>query len=243
MTARLLHDVAHGFTGIAEGDLRIQGTGGGPPSPITPTPAAPVRLVSRLGGRGPLVMVRQVHGARVVTAEEVHADTEADAIVTTSPGQVVAVRVADCVPVLLAAPGGVAAVHAGWRGTAAGITAASVQALCAATGTHPAQLRAAVGPSICSDCYEVGEDVVAGMRGVLPAGLDEGAWLRTGPGGRPHVDVAAVNVLVLVALGVSVERAAGCSRCGTEVGGAPLYWSHRRDPANGARQVGAIVCP
>ncbi len=188
-------------------------------------------------------MVRQVHGAAVVAAGDVRPDTDADAIVSTTPGQVVAVRVADCVPVLLAGPGGVAAVHAGWRGTAAGITLAGVRALCAATGAHPAQVRAAVGPSICLDCYEVGEDVVAGMRGVLPAGADDAAWLRGGAGGRPHVDVAAVNVLVLRGLGVAVERVAGCSRCATDAGGASLYWSHRRDPSDGARQVGAIVCP
>ena len=243
VTARLLQDVAHGFTGIAAGDLRLFGTGGGPPPPVTPTPAATDRLVARLGGHGPLVVVRQVHGKTVVNARSVAADTDADAILSTTPGQVVAVRVADCVPVLLAAPGGVAAVHAGWRGTAAGITAASVRALCSATGALPAQIRAAVGPSICPDCYEVGDDVVAGMRAVLPADTDDRLWLRAGAAGRPHVDVATVNVLVLEALGVAVERVGGCSRCGTDAGGAPLYWSHRRDPENGARQVGAIVCP
>jgi YfiH family protein len=111
----------------------------------------------------------QVHSARVVTVTVddepgAVAGVEADALVTSRPDACLTVRVADCVPVLVATPDGraVAAVHAGWRGLAAGILAAAVGRLCALGRCEPADLRAAAGPAIGPCCYEV--DLEVGRR-------------------------------------------------------------------------------
>jgi YfiH family protein len=212
-TSALLHDVSHAFTGVGDGDFR-------PPA----FEAAPA-LVAQLGGRGALCVVSQVHGARVVHARDADGRTEADAIVSDTPGVVVAVRVADCVPILLAAPGAVAAVHAGWRGTAADIARAALGELCALAGCRPDAVRAAIGPAICGACYEVGPDVIEAIGRVTPAG--------EGIDGR-HVDLRTANAAILRAVGVRVDTMHACTRC------SPGYWSYRRDGAAGGRQVGAI---
>lgn len=209
----LLSDVAHGFTGVAEGDLR------------PPAEAAAGALVAALGGEGRLGTVSQVHGARVVDVALADGRTEADAVLSTRVGAVIAVRVADCVPILLAAPGAVAAVHAGWRGTAADIVRASLSALCTATGARPSQVRAAVGPCICGACYEVGDEVIEAVGRVTPGR----GWLA----GR-HVDLAAANAAILEGEGARVDVLGLCTRCG------PGFWSHRRDGAAGGRQAAAI---
>lgn len=214
----LLSPRPHAFTGVGDGDLR-------PGAPGQPEAAA--RLLRALGGRE-LRVVSQVHGARVLRGEEATPADEADALISTTPGVLVAVRVADCVPVLLSAPGGVAAVHAGWRGTVAGIAVAGLDALCAATGARPDEVRAAVGPAICGRCYEVGAEVLDAVASVA---VDD-SW-RAGP---RHVDLQAVNAGLLRARGVEVEVVAACTRCGEG------FWSHRRDGAAAGRQAGVIGC-
>lgn len=212
----LLHDVAHGFTGRAEGDLRRTNPGG------------LATLAAALGARGAVQTVSQVHGNRVVRAESLGEGPpeEADALVARTPGVVVAVRVADCVPVLLAGPGGqvVAAVHAGWRGTAADIVRASLAELRRSAGDPALPIRAAIGPCIRGCCYEVGDEVIAGVGAVAPGRT----WLR----GR-QVDLAEANRAILAAEGVEVEVVGGCTRCG----GA--WYSHRAGDAE--RQLGVVV--
>jgi hypothetical protein len=211
----LLASASHAFTGAADGDHR----------PGADADAGP-RLVRALGGEGPLHQVTQVHGARVVDVAAAGFATEADALVSTVPGAVIAVRVADCVPILLAAPGAVAAVHAGWRGTAADITRVALAALCDAAGCEPGAVVAAVGPSICGRCYEVGVDVRDAVARVAPGD----SWLR----GERNVDLGEANAAILRAAGVRVDHLGLCTRC------TPGFWSHRRDGDRGGRQVGAI---
>lgn len=218
LTSSLLSGVAHAFTGVAQGDFRG-----------LDSEQRGMALVAALGGQGALHTVRQVHGAALVVAPgDIHAETEADALIATAPGTAVAVRIADCVPVLLATTGGVATVHAGWRGTAADIVRAAVRELCAATGQPPTGLRAAIGPSIRGCCYEVGNDVVAAVAAVAPGS----GWLA----GR-HVDLAAANAAILGELGVPFEVVGGCTRCDS------TWWSHRREGESAGRQVAAIVVP
>lgn len=211
----LLSSVPHCFTEARDGDHRPGADGD-----------AAARLVSALGGTGRLRVVSQVHGARVVRAEDASPAVEADAIVSTVPGVVVAVRVADCVPILLAAPRGVAAIHAGWRGTAADIVRIALGALCEAAECGPFEVRAAVGPCICGACYEVGDDVRAAIARVAP-----GASWRVG---ERNVDLGEANAAILRGEGVAVDRLQHCTRCGSGL------WSFRRDGAAGGRQVGAI---
>jgi YfiH family protein len=110
-----------------------------------------------------LVRVRQVHGASVVVARDARGDAadEADIIVTDAPGFGLAVRAADCVPLLIAdeRTAAVAAAHAGWRGLAARVPSAAVTALAREFGSRPSDLVAAIGPSIGACCYEVGTEV------------------------------------------------------------------------------------
>lgn len=124
------------------------------------------QLAAAVGAPGGTFMPRQVHGRHAVLIERggpvPEAAMEADAVVSRSAITAVAVRAADCVPLLIAdaATGAVAAVHAGWRGTAAGIAAATVRRMHREFGSAPADLVVAVGPSIGPCCYEVGSELV-----------------------------------------------------------------------------------
>ena len=113
------------------------------------------------------VFLRQVHGARVVRVGAADAAAgaplqEADAAVTTEPGVACVVQAADCLPVLFAAPGGraVAAAHAGWRGLAAGVVEAAVEAVCVAGQCRPGEVSAWLGACIGPRAFEVGADVL-----------------------------------------------------------------------------------
>jgi YfiH family protein len=184
-----------------------------------------------------LVLLTQVHGADVVTAERPSGplDTlaDADAAVTTRPGLVLAVRTADCVPVLLAAPGGVAVAHAGWRGTAAGVVPATVATLAQASGCDPGQVTAAIGPCISGAAYEVGDEVVEGL---LAGGLREADVLVSSPGPKPHVDIGRAVQAQLHACGVTqIDWLQRCTY------GEGCFHSHRRDGPPAGRLAGVIA--
>ncbi|MDI1261188.1 peptidoglycan editing factor PgeF [Aquabacterium sp.] len=127
------------------------------------------------------VWLQQVHGHRVVRlsspTQTTLAEAQADGVFTTEPGLVCAVMVADCLPILLAAPEGrgVAALHAGWRGLAGagdlnglGIVDTGVTALCEASSADPKDLQAWLGPCIGPTAFQVGVDVLSGF-GVDPS--------------------------------------------------------------------------
>lgn len=132
----------------------------------------------------PAVYLQQVHGSRVLRLT--HADVDrpiqqADASITTETGLACLVQVADCLPVLMAAPGGVGAAHAGWRGLAGGVVDATVQALCEATGCQPAQIECWLGACIGPEAFEVGADVLEGFD-VVPAQADPARFRPLRPG-------------------------------------------------------------
>jgi polyphenol oxidase len=113
-----------------------------------------------------IVTLTQVHGNRAVMIRRGHplpvGQPEADVLVSDHPEVAIAVRAADCVPLLLAdaRTGAVAAVHAGWRGTAAGAARVAVETLRDQLEVDPAEVTAAIGPSISACCYEVGTELV-----------------------------------------------------------------------------------
>ncbi|HWT90254.1 MAG TPA: polyphenol oxidase family protein [Solirubrobacterales bacterium] len=176
------------------------------------------RMAAALGlEREQLPFARQVHGTalvdhRVNSAEGI---VEADGHVVGEPGSAALVFVADCLPVALAGPGGVAVVHAGWRGLAGGILAAGAEAVGATS--------AAIGPGIGPCCYEVGDEVL-GAFADLGEGVAQGRMLDLPEVARRRLAEAGVE---------RVESAGLCTSCEPE-----LFFSHRRDEGRTGRQAG-----
>ncbi|TNE91999.1 MAG: peptidoglycan editing factor PgeF [Deltaproteobacteria bacterium] len=184
-----------------------------------------------------LALMTQVHGDGIVEATVATGPLatvgEADALFTRVPGLAVAVRVADCVPILLAGPGIVAAVHAGWRGVACRLVPKTVARLCAEAGCDPAELNAVVGPAICGRHYEVGAEVVEQLEA---AGIPAASFVVPGRGPKPHVDGACAVAWQLAHAGVTHVHAH--RRCTWE---DPELHSWRRDGRNAGRVAGVIA--
>ncbi len=175
---------------------------------------------------------RQVHGTRLVERPG-SATAEADALFTLRSGVAVGVQTADCVPLLLAdeGGGGVAAVHAGWRGTAAGMARLAVGALCRKLDVAPGSWLVAIGPHIGPCCYEVDEPV--------REAVGDGPHLLAGRPGHYQLDLFELNRAQLLDAGVPAERigrVGGCTMCEPE-----WYASFRRD-GSGERMVHWIRC-
>ena len=128
--------------------------------------------------------------------------------------------------------------HAGWRGAAAGVPGAAVAALARAFGARPADLVAAVGPSIGPCCYEVGDEVREAMRGGALDGLDVEAWFTTGVRGRPFLDLWRATADQLEAAGVPRGRIHVSRLC--TVTHSEAFYSYRSDGA-GTGRMAAIV--
>lgn len=180
--------------------------------------------------------LRQVHGNDVVEVAALDdSGARGDALITRPGLPPVAVKTADCVPVLLVAPAArfAAAVHSGWRGTVAGVADATIEHLRERHGIAPRDLKAAIGPAIDGCCYEVGEEVrEAFVNGFGDAGR---VGFREKAGGRPHLDLRDFLVGHLAALGVDdVERVGPCTACRHD-----LLHSYRRERSSG-RQVSWI---
>lgn len=199
-------------------------------------------LFRAVGFRGSgFALPRQVHGGAVVDAGPWEdALPEADAVllapISGGEGTVPAVRTADCVPILLADSAGrcVGAVHAGWRGTAAGIAARAVAAL-ADRGSRPSGLIVALGPAIGPCCYEVGSEVVEALEAT---GVPRSRFVRTGASGRACVDLREANRFQLERAGVpaaSIHGAPWCTRCRSD-----LFFSARAEGASAGRLLAAI---
>jgi len=163
----------------------------------------------------------QVHGADVAVATGPGLHARADALVTRVPGLALAVTAADCLPIVLLAPGAVCVAHSGWRGTVAGMPRAALDAVRAAAGIRSGAgsraVRALLGPCIGPCCYRVGDEVALQFP---PA-----AVVRDATG--PRVDLAAAARLQLVEAGVPADSVLDppvCTSCSPE-----WCFSHRRD--------------
>jgi YfiH family protein len=181
-----------------------------------------------------LVRMRQVHGAEVCHAPACEAWPQADIAIGNDPSLALTVRTADCVPVLLAdrRTGAVAAIHAGWRGTAAGAVQAGVEALGLKHGSEPRDLVAAVGPSIGPCCYEVGEGLVAHFA----AHPDAPRWFSRDR--KPRLDLWRATRDQLERVGVPTAQIHVCELCTFDH--PPLFHSYRRDGERAGRLVAAI---
>ena len=212
-----------------------------------------------------IVRLRQVHGSRVVSLlrdqvfpPEAPDWSVGDIAASDHPGVALSVRVADCVPILLAdtRSGSVAAVHAGWRGTTAGAARSAVGALAEHFGAAPGDLVAAIGPSLGPCCYRVGQDVRAAFEaaGTPAASLD--AWfsrvptaraLRGVPGSDPaasgggpalFLDTWRANADQLREAGVPASQihvSQACTSCHRDT-----FHSYRVDGERAGRMIGVI---
>lgn len=170
-------------------------------------------------------VLSQVHSARVVTASAGWYEHEADAHMTDNPALTLVINTADCVPILFYDPlkHVVAAAHAGWRGTVAGIATKTVQALTKTYGSDAKHLHVAIGPCIQGACYQVGHEV---MQAFKDAAFPE-KYYPPDDEGRYRLDLRGANQYCLAQAGVqshNIYNAAYCTHCD-----ATRFYSHRRD--------------
>jgi hypothetical protein len=166
-----------------------------------------------------LVRARQVHGAAVLAVDAGSAALagDADGLITAERGVAVAVATADCVPLLLVAPGKpvVAAVHAGWRGTLADIASQAVRRLCRDYGARSSEVQAALGPAIGGCCFEIEREIAERFA----ASFGEEIWRawRDGRPGKGTLDLREVNRQRLLGCGLredAIQRVGPCTSCG-----------------------------
>jgi len=170
-----------------------------------------------------MASLKQVHSSIVHVADRIGLIGEGDALITNQPGIGVSVRTADCLPILLVDSRRrvVAAVHAGWRGTAAGIVSGTIREMSVRFGTEPAEIFAAIGPGIGECCYQVGADVAEQF------GKQAG-----------HLDLVDLNRRQLMSSGVDsahVDLLNVCTFCDVA-----RFHSYRRDKERAGRMVSYI---
>lgn len=195
-----------------------------------------------------LLMPRQTHSTNVKVLDQNFLDASIeeqdtalegiDALVTKLPGVCIGVNTADCVPIALADPknGVIAIAHAGWRGTVGQIAAKTVEAMCK-LGAETSNIVAAMGVSICQECFEVGDEVV---REFEQAGFDMSLIVRrNATTGKAHINLQEANRQVLIKAGLkpsNITLPEHCSRCESD-----RYFSARRLGINSGRTFTAIL--
>lgn len=214
--------LVHGFSTLAVGSVGLKHA-----PDLAPVQAARSAFAHALDLDGAeLTTIGSIHGADVARVDAPGGSVDdVDALVTDARGVALFATYADCYPIVLWDPEKRVAglVHAGWRGTAAGVAAAAVTFMREEYGCT--LVRAGIGPGICGRCYEVGEDV---------AGKFDARFVNPGPGGRWLLDLAAANAAQLETAGAkAVYDMAMCTK------ESYLFPSHRRMP-DGTR-FGAIV--
>jgi polyphenol oxidase len=196
-----------------------------------------------------LMRVKQVHGntVRVLRRGELPEGADAmrpdgDAIVSNHAGLVLAVMVADCVPILIVDPvhGTAAAVHAGWRGTSARVAPTAIDVMRREFGTRPDDLMAAIGPSVGPDDYEVGESVREAFRSAGHDSRDLDRWF-IGSTAKPHLDLWKANADQLTAAGMTADRVLTC-RLST-VAHPDVFDSYRVAGEKAGRMAALVVVP
>lgn len=192
-----------------------------------------------------LVTGEQTHSLNIATVTAEHAgmgslDIDSripctDAIITNERGLCLMVLTADCVPIILydGSTNSCAAIHAGWRGTANGLTTLTVNRMKTEYGIDPANLVAAIGPCIGSCCMEVGEDVAEQFIHYPEAIVRHQEW------SRPHIDLVKANKIQLLLSGLTdanIETANICTKCNPST-----FFSHRHNNTLGRIGTGIVL--
>jgi YfiH family protein len=208
----------------------------------------------------PLIALRQFHSDVIHVFDDVPADScHGDASITNRPGLLLAIQTADCVPILLVDPKmrAIAAIHAGWRGTLARIAAKTIGKMQMHFGTKPADLLAAIGPSIGGCCYEVGTEVATQFLSQFPDAPSYFEEFRTGdepnpiqwlnmmpPGHQPPpkgvlLDLRKANRSQLLATGLrrqNIQVSDLCTACRRD-----LLFSYRKEGPTSGRLMSIIA--
>lgn len=168
---------------------------------------------------------------------------DADAAISDVVDAVLSVQSADCVPILVADPqsGSVAAIHAGWRGTCAGVASAAIAAMQREFAANPETMVAALGPSIGACCYTVGADLIDAFREAGASSAQLARWFVTGSDGSLRLDLWRANRELLAAAGVSdknIHTARLCTKTH-----AAVFPSYRDAGAAAGRLAGLIRVP
>lgn len=180
------------------------------------------------------VTLRQIHSDRVVDAASVRdREQEGDALITNQATVSIGVRTADCVPLLILDSGkrAIAAVHAGWRGTAAHIAERAVEHLASEFGSRSEDLFVAIGPCIRVCCYEVGEEVAKRFSEQFPEWGEEERAMR-------NIDLVEANRRQLSVKGVPAQHVFDSGLCTACL--STQFFSYRREPENPGRMISVI---
>lgn len=202
------------------------------------------RFLDAMGaGNAQVVTARQTHSIeRYAIESEEQArgpQPECDAMITRMTGVLLAVQTADCLPVLIGdtKSGAMAAIHAGWRGTAGRITERAVADLMLVHGVNPRDCVAALGPAACAKCYEVGEDVIGRYK------KEFGYWrnllVNFKENGKAHLDIRAANVQQLAFCGFDEDRIHVADYCTMHQN--ELFFSYRREGKGQPSGVGRLL--
>ncbi len=244
--ARVGGGVSFAFTertgGVSRGDfasLNLGSSCGDDPAAVAENRRRALAAIGAGDLAGRLVCPRQVHGARVVSVTssddasvrvaQREAEAGADAVVCAARDVPVLLCFADCVPVVLVAPGGFAVAHSGWRGTMARISAATVRALCEATGAAAEDVRAYVGPHVLVDDYEVSEELAASFASEFGPQVVRGRRL----------DLSRAIALTLEEEGVAPDAVAWCAA--STASSTDRFFSYRAEGGSCGRH-GALAC-
>jgi YfiH family protein len=191
-----------------------------------------------------LLLLRQVHSAKVVVARHDRSSSgarpEADVIVSDDPASAIAVRVADCAPVLLGDRrlGVVGAAHAGWRGTVQGAAPAAVRAMQETFGSNPADLVVAIGPCLGVCCGEVGPEVLAAFRDAGHSRDSLARWFTPGTRDRSYLNLPFANRDQVASAGVPASQIHVSGLCTRTF--ADVFHSYRAARERAGRMVGII---
>lgn len=199
------------------------------------------RFLKAIGAEGiQIVTARQTHSTERCTIESPDQargpQPECDAMITRMTDVLLGVQTADCLPVLIAdtKSGAVAGIHAGWRGTAGRITERTVADLMLSGGVNPRDCIAALGPTACAECYEVGEDVIERYKSEF--GYWRNLLVNFKENGKAHLDIRAANVQQLMFCGFSEDRIHVADFCTMHQN--ELFFSYRKEGRGLPSQVG-----
>lgn len=185
----------------------------------------------------------QTHTANVKIVDSIDRDvSDTDALITFRKGFPIGVFTADCVPILLYSPDveGIAAIHAGWKGTLSGIVENAIR-LMMEKGADPEKMKAAFGPSISHRVYEVSDELAEKF---IAAGFNDYVSYPDGIGLNPHLDLQGINIRRMLDCGLlmrNIKPHEGCSFSSQSSDGRFLYQSHRRSGGNPGRMLTQIA--